>query len=113
MTLRKIHKAVGLTLSLPLLLVSTTGLVLLGRKDNIYVPETKRLLVRLHTWEILAKYSGSIMAIGLMTMVGTGLVLALRPELKKMRYRREIKFAKQRKVLKEMPQPATEGQNAT
>ena len=113
MTLRKFHKALGLTLSLPLLLVSTTGLVLLGRKDNIYVPETKRLLVRLHTWEILAKYSGSVMAIGLMTMVGTGLVLALRPELKKMRYRREIKFAKQRKVLKEMPQPATEGQNAT
>lgn len=111
MKLRKFHKVLGLSLSLPLLLVSSTGLVLLGRKDNFYGPETKRLLVRLHTWEILAKYSGSIMAAGLMTMVGTGLVLALRPELKKMRYRREVKLAKQRKGLKEMPQPATEGQS--
>jgi len=112
MALRKFHKVLGLSLSLPLVLASTTGLVLLGRKDNFYGPQTKRLLVRLHTWEILAKYSGSIMAVGLMTMVGTGLVLALRPEVKKWRYRREIELVKQRKVLKERSQFAAGGQTA-
>jgi len=112
MTLRKFHKMLGLSLSRPLVLASTTGLVLLGRKENFYGPETKRLLVRLHTWEILAKYSGSIMAVGLMTMVGTGLVLALRPEVKKWRYRREIEQAKQRKVIKEVAQLAAGGKTA-
>ena len=110
-TLRKFHKVLGIWLAAPLLLVSTTGLVLLVRKDNLYGPEAKRLLVRLHTWEILAKYSGSVMAIGLMTMVGTGLVLVLRPELKKMRYRHEIKLARARKDLGKSLLPATEGHN--
>ena len=99
MKLRKFHKILGICLTPPLLLLSTTGLVLLARKDNLYGPGTKSLLVRLHTWEILAKYSGSVMAIGLMAMVGTGLVMALQPELKKIRHRRELEQAKEGKDL--------------
>ena len=110
MKLRQFHKTLGLSLSPLFLLAAATGLALLWRKDNLYSQPTKILLIRLHTWEILAKYSGSILALGLMTMVGTGLVLALRPELKKMRYRREIKTAEQRKQLARSQQTLTEAQ---
>ncbi len=85
MKLRKLHKTLGVYISPFLLLVSGTGLALLGRKDNLYDPETKRLLIGLHTWEVAAKYTGGILAIGLITMVTTGLILTLKPKMKRKR----------------------------
>jgi uncharacterized iron-regulated membrane protein len=83
MNLRKFHRYLGTSLSPFLLLLSVTGLALLVRKDNLYSQETKKLLVGLHTWEIVAKYTGSFLAIGVLTMVTTGLILTLRPELRR------------------------------
>ncbi len=91
MNLRKFHKVLGLSLSPLLLLLSVTGLALLARKDNLYSVETKKLLVGLHTWEIAAKYTGSIVAFGLLTMVTTGLILSLRPQLQRMKLQRSAK----------------------
>ncbi len=88
MKLRNFHKVLGVTISPLLLLVSATGLTLLGRKDNLYGQETKKLLIGLHTWEIAAKYSGSILAMGLITMVTTGLVLTVQPKLRRMKRER-------------------------
>ena len=91
MTLRKFHKILGISLSPLLVLLSVTGLALLARKDNLYSVETKKLLVGLHTWEIAAKYTGSILAFGLLTMVTTGLILSLRPQLLRMKLQRNAK----------------------
>ena len=85
MKLRKFHKILGISISPFLLLLSLTGLALLGRKDNLYGQATKRLLVGLHTWEIVAKYTGSIMAISVLTMVVTGLIMTLQPKLRRMK----------------------------
>ena len=85
MKLRKFHKILGISISPFLLLLSVTGLVLLGRKDNLYSQQTKRLLVGLHTWEIVAKYSGSILALSVLTMVVTGLIMSLQPTLRRMK----------------------------
>ena len=49
MNLRKIHKVLGVSMSPFLLLLASTGLALLWRKNNLYSQETKRLLVGLHT----------------------------------------------------------------
>ena len=84
MKLRKFHKTLGVYISPFLLLVSGTGLALLGRKDNLYGPQTKKLLVGIHTWEVAAKYTGSILAIGLIAMTTTGLILTLRPKSRRM-----------------------------
>ena len=88
MNLRKFHKYLGVSISPFLLLLSVTGLALLGRKDNLYSQETKKLLVGLHTWEIAAKYTGSILALGVLTMVTTGLILTLKPKLRRMNRQR-------------------------
>ena len=93
MNLRKFHKILGISLSPLLLLLSATGLALLARKDNLYGVETKKLLIGLHTWEIAAKYSGSIVAFGLLTMVTTGLILSLRPQLQRMKLQRDASKA--------------------
>ena len=88
MKLRKFHKILGISISPFLLLLSLTGLALLGRKDNLYGQETKRLLVGVHTWEIVAKYSGSILALSVLTMVVTGLIMSLQPQLRRMKRQR-------------------------
>ena len=101
MNLRKFHKILGISLSPLLLLLSGTGLALLARKDNLYSVETKRLLVGLHTWEVVAKYTGSIVAFGLLTMVTTGLILSLRPQLRRMKLQRSAKEIVDRSVSEE------------
>lgn len=88
MNLRKFHKTLGVYISPFLLLVSGTGLALLGRKDNLYSQETKRLLIGLHTWEVAAKYTGGIVAIGLITMATTGLILTFKPKWKRKKRQR-------------------------
>ncbi len=92
MNLRKIHKTLGVYIAPLLLLVSVTGLALLGRKDNLYGPETQRLLIGLHTWEVAAKYTGGILAVGLITMATTGLILTSKAKSKRMK-RQQIRNA--------------------
>lgn len=82
MKLRKFHRRVALCFSPFLLLTSVTGIALLWRKDDLYSKETKKLLIGLHNWEFGAKYIGSILAIGLITIVISGLILAYRTKSK-------------------------------
>jgi hypothetical protein len=78
MTLRKFHKTIAIIYSPFLLLTSITGIALLWRKDELYSKETKSLLIGLHNWEYGAKYIGTFLALGLITIVISGLLIAFK-----------------------------------
>jgi uncharacterized iron-regulated membrane protein len=77
MNIRKLHRYIGLIFAPFFLLTSFTGIALLWRKAEVYAPNTKDLFIGLHNWEIVAKYSGVILALGLIFMVVTGIIIII------------------------------------
>lgn len=75
MNLRVFHRRLAIVLSPFLILTSLTGILLLFRKDNLYGKEFKNLLIGLHNWEIVGKYLGIILALGLMAICISGLAI--------------------------------------
>lgn len=82
MNIRKLHRKVGMIFSPFFLLTAVTGILLLWRKAGVYGPETKKLLLGFHNWEIGAKYIGVILALGLLLMTITGLALLIQSRKK-------------------------------
>ena len=78
MSIRKLHRAVGLACAPFFLITAFTGIALLWRKDEVYGADTKGVLLGLHNWEIAAKYIGVILAAGLICMTVTGLLMLIR-----------------------------------
>jgi uncharacterized iron-regulated membrane protein len=75
LNLRTFHRRLALIFSPFLLLTSITGIALLFRKDEFYGKDVKTFLIGLHNWELVGKYVGTILAIGLMTITVTGIML--------------------------------------
>jgi uncharacterized iron-regulated membrane protein len=80
MKLRKIHRIVAITLSPFLLLLAVTGCLLFFRKAGIYSKEIKKLLVSIHTWEIIVPYIGLILSLALLFIVISGIILFFKPK---------------------------------
>ena len=78
MNLRVFHRRLAIIMSPFFLLVSTTGILLLFRGDGIYGKEIKKLIIKIHTWEIVAKYLAVFLGAGLMAVCITGLLLFLK-----------------------------------
>jgi len=87
MTLRKIHRILGLCFAPFFLLTACTGAVLLWRADGIYDHETKSTLLKLHNCEGLhaigIHYVGIFLAAGLVLMVLSGWAIALQMHARK------------------------------
>ena len=83
MKLRKLHRTFGMVFAPFFLLTTVTGMILLWRKAELYSKETKSLMLGLHNWEIGAKYIGVVLASGLLFMVISGFIMAVKPMLKK------------------------------
>uniref|UniRef100_UPI0040571F3D hypothetical protein n=1 Tax=Candidatus Electronema sp. TaxID=2698783 RepID=UPI0040571F3D len=76
MKIRTFHRTCAIIFS-PLFLFSSaiSGGILLFRKADMYSKETKELLVKLHTWELVAPYIGMILAFGLFAVTVSGIIL--------------------------------------
>ena len=83
MRIRTVHRIVGVVFAPFFLITALTGIALLWRKAGIYGGESQRLILGLHNWEIAARYVGAILAGGLIFMAVTGLVIAVRPMLRR------------------------------
>ena len=87
MTLRKIHRILGLCFAPFFLLTAATGALLLWRKDDLYSHETQSTLLKLHNCEGLhaigIHYMGMILAAALILMVLTGWCIALQMRARK------------------------------
>lgn len=81
MTLRKVHRTVGILFAPFFYLTAFTGIALLFRKSDWYGKEAKETMIGLHNWEILngeaRLYLGVVLAAGLICMTCTGLALAV------------------------------------
>ncbi len=75
MSIRKLHRFVGLAFSAFFLLTACTGLALLWRNAGLYSGDTKELLLGLHNWEAVAHYVGAVLASALICITVTGLIL--------------------------------------
>lgn len=75
MKLRKLHRFVAIAFSPFLLLLAITGCLLFFRKTGIYSKEIKKLIVEIHTWEIVLPYIGLALSLALMFLTVSGIIL--------------------------------------
>ncbi|MCI5144628.1 MAG: PepSY domain-containing protein [Candidatus Electrothrix sp. AR3] len=75
MKIRTMHRTAALVLAPFFLLAAGSGCLLLLRKTEVYSKEIKKLLVSLHTWEIIMPYIGAVLGVGLMAMTISGIIL--------------------------------------
>ena len=75
MKIRKLHRISAIIFAPFFLLFALSGSALLFRKAGLYPKETKEFLVSVHTWEALAPYIGIIGALGLLTVLITGVII--------------------------------------
>ena len=78
MNIRKLHRALGKVFAPFLIVASLTAIPLFWRNDEIFPESTRKLLLAIHTWEIGARYIGTILALVLIALSITGLILASR-----------------------------------
>jgi uncharacterized iron-regulated membrane protein len=83
MSLRKLHRWVGLVMAPFLFITAVTGGVLLWRRQ--YNPDLKHDLLDWHNWEGLADYLGAVLAVALAFMAISGWCLWLQVHLRKRR----------------------------
>lgn len=77
MNLRQIHRIVGLLFAPFFILTAVAGMLLLWRNAGIYGVETKEFLLGIHNWEIGAEYIGTILSLGLLCMVVSGVIILI------------------------------------
>ena len=75
MKIRKLHRLSAIIFAPFFILFALSGSVLLFRKAEVYSKDTKSLFVSIHTWEAIAPYIGIIGALGLLTVVVTGVII--------------------------------------
>jgi uncharacterized iron-regulated membrane protein len=75
MKIRKLHRITAITFAPFFILFALSGSALLFRKAGVYSKEIKSFFVSIHTWEIAALYIGMIGALGLLTVVITGIII--------------------------------------
>ncbi|MCI5114394.1 MAG: PepSY domain-containing protein [Candidatus Electrothrix sp. AW2] len=75
MKIRKLHRITAITFAPFFVLLAASGCALLFRHAEVYPKATKKFLVSLHTWEIVAPYIGIIAGLGLLIVTITGIII--------------------------------------
>ena len=87
MTVRKLHRFVGMVFMPFFLITAATGAVLLFRGSSNRVAVNRRWILGVHNWELLdgagVRYVGLVLAAGLLLMSVTGAIISIRMAARK------------------------------
>jgi uncharacterized iron-regulated membrane protein len=77
MTLRSVHRVIGLATAPLMIITAVAGLILLYRKTGIYERggEFRSAMQRLHNYELFAPYVGTVASVLMVAVAVTGVAL--------------------------------------